>query len=411
MKDKTIFPQAGFGLGLRSKHYEYIFATKPKVDWFEIISENFMESGGRPKSNLAKIKELYPIVMHGVSMSIGTVDPLNSEYLKKLKKLIKWVKPLWISDHLCWTGVAHKTTHDLLPLPYNHNALKHVVKRIKEVQDYLEMPLALENPSTYLEFKNSDISEAEFIARMVEESGCNLLLDVNNVYVTCYNHRLDPKKYLDSLPLEKVIQIHLSGHSNKGNHIIDTHDDHVIDEVWNLYKYVVNKAGRTPNTMIEWDDNIPEFSELFAELNKAKDTARDAKNYILPQISIQKPQEKISKKTSLESLQILMQDAIMLGQNFDSKVENWILDKTDFSAKQQLNVYVNAYRWRLNDVVSEDYEVLKNYLGEKKFNNLIWNFVNEEKPDHFNIAKYQLKLQNFLEKNILTTFLLMNYAN
>lgn len=398
MKHKELPTQAKFGLGLRSTHYEYIFANKPKVDWFEIISENFMESGGSPKTNLAKIKELYPIVMHGVSLSIGTVDPLNSQYLKKLKKLIKWVNPLWISDHLCWTGVAHKNTHDLLPLPYTSEALRHVVQRIKEVQDYLEMPLALENPSTYLEFKSSKIPEAEFIATMAERSGCNLLLDVNNVYVTCFNHGLDAKKYIDSLPLEKVIQVHLSGHKNKGNHIVDTHDNFVIDEVWNLYKYVVQKAGKAPNTMIEWDDNIPEFPVLFDELSKAKAAAKDAANYILPKIAVNKIERKSQKISHLKDSQKLMQKAIMLGENFDSKVEEWIFDKKKFSAKDQLGVYVDAYRYRLNDITAEDYPALKNYLGEKRFNDLIWSFVNSSQPNNFNIAKYTLKLQKFLEK-------------
>ena len=390
--------QNSFGLGLRSKHYQYIFDNKPKVDWFEIISENFMDTDGRPKTNLGKIKELYPIVMHGVSLSIGTLDPLNSEYLTKLKKLIRWVNPLWISDHLCWTGVAHKNTHDLLPVPYTKEALKHIVERIRLVQDFLEMPIALENPSTYLEFKNSEMSEAEFMARMVEESGCKLLLDVNNIYVTCYNHGLDPKKYIDALPLNKVQQIHLSGHSNKGTHIIDTHDDYVIDEVWNLYKYVTHKAGRVPNTMVEWDDNIPEFPELFAELQKAKDASKDAKNYILPEIKLTKPSAEISKVNTLFESQKLLQDAIILGDNFNSEPSKWIFEKEKFSAANQLAVYVNSYRYRLNDTTSEDYLVLEKYLGEEKFNQLIWDFVNSEKSDHFNIARFPLKLQKFIEE-------------
>lgn len=390
--------QNSFGLGLRSKHYQYIFDNKPKVDWFEIISENFMDTDGRPKTNLGKIKELYPIVMHGVSLSIGTLDPLNSEYLTKLKKLIRWVNPLWISDHLCWTGVAHKNTHDLLPVPYTKEALKHIVERIRLVQDFLEMPIALENPSTYLEFKNSEMSEAEFMARMVEESGCKLLLDVNNIYVTCYNHGLDPKKYINALPLNKVQQIHLSGHSNKGTHIIDTHDDYVIDEVWNLYKYVTHKAGRVPNTMVEWDDNIPEFPELFAELQKAKDASKDAKNYILPEIKLTKPSAEISKVNTLFESQKLLQDAIILGDNFNSEPSKWIFEKEKFSAANQLAVYVNSYRYRLNDTTSEDYLVLEKYLGEEKFNQLIWDFVNSEKSDHFNIARFPLKLQKFIEE-------------
>lgn len=403
-------PTLGFGLGLRTKHYPHIFEHKPKVDWFEIISENFIDTDGKPIRNLERIAANYPIVMHGVSLSIGTVDPLNSEYLHKLKALIDRVKPAWISDHLCWTGVAHKNTHDLLPVPYTEEALKHIVQRIREVQDFLEMPIALENPSTYLEFKHSSMPEAEFIARMAEKSGCNLLLDVNNVYVTCYNHRLDPKTYLDTLPLSHVIQIHLSGHSNKGTHIIDTHDDHVIDGVWNLYKYVVNKAGRVPNTMIEWDDNIPEFPVLFTELEKAKEEGKNANNYVLPQFFSEQVAQRANHETPLELTQIHMQRAIMLGDTFDSEPDTWIRAKESFDSAEQLAVYSNAYRYRLYDITAEDYPVLKHYLGNDVFHDLIWAFVNHAQPGHFNIARYTLKLPDFVKTHRPTDMLACELA-
>lgn len=366
----------------------HIVDHKPTVDWFEIISENYMDTGGKPRRNLARIAEHYPIVMHGVSLSIGTVDPLNSEYLHKLKCLIDEVNPAWVSDHLCWTGVAHKNTHDLLPVPYTEEALKHIIQRIREVQDFLGRPIALENPSTYLEFKSSSMFEAEFIARIAEESGCNLLLDVNNVYVTCYNHRLDTKAYLDNLPLDRVIQIHLSGHTNKGTHIIDTHDDHVIDEVWNLYKYVVHKLGRIPNTMIEWDDKIPEFPVLYAELEKARAAAKTANDYTMPDLAKPSIPYVMNEKPSLVSQQETLQDAIMQGEKQDSKPAYWIREKADFPAEKQLGVYVNAYRWRLFDVVAEDYPVLKAYLGEDKFDTLINDFISAVPPQHFNVARY-----------------------
>jgi uncharacterized protein (UPF0276 family) len=388
MSHSTTHPQLGFGLGLRAKHMPHILEHKPAVDWFEIISENYMDTGGKPRRNITRVAEHYPIVMHGVSLSIGTVDPLNSEYLSKLKRLIDEVNPAWISDHLCWTGVAHKNTHDLLPMPYTEEALKHLVQRIREVQDYLERPIALENPSTYLEFKSSSMPEAEFIARMAQDSGCNLLLDVNNVYVTCYNHRLDAKTYLDSLPLDRVVQIHLSGHTNKGTHIIDTHDDHVVDEVWNLYKYVVNKAGRTPNTMIEWDDKIPEFSVLYAELEKARAAAKEAQNYSLPDLAQPSVPYVVNENQSLTQQQETLQDAILLVEKQDSHPAEWIREKADFPAEKQLGVYVNAYRWRLFDVVAEDYPVLKAYLGEEKFNALINDFISALPPQHFNVARY-----------------------
>ncbi len=394
-----IFPNLGFGLGLRPTHYRHIFEHWPEVDWFEIISENFMDTGGKPRRNLDKIRERYPIVMHGVAMSIGTVDPLNSEYLQKLKKLADEIKPAWISDHLCWTGIAHKNSHDLLPIPYTEEALKHIISRIQQVQEVLERPIALENPSTYLEFKTSHIPESEFIAEMVKQSGCNLLLDVNNVYVTCYNHRLDPKAYIDALPLDKVAQIHLSGHSNMGTHLIDTHDDLVVEEVWQLYEYVVHKAGRVPNTMVEWDDNIPEFDVLFAELGKAKAAAKDACNFApLPNLANQNTYA-ADLITPLADTQMTMQDAILLGERICSNPDGWIRSKAEFAPKDQLAVYVNAYRFRLYNVTAEDYQVLKHYLGDNNFDRLIQDFVNTTHSDHFNIGRFAAHLPEFLAKH------------
>jgi len=394
-------PHLGFGLGLRPKHYPHIFENRPEVDWFEIISENFMDTAGKPRSNLARILEHYPVVMHGVAMSIGTIDPLNSEYLAKLKKLIKDINPVWISDHLCWTGTAHKNSHDLLPVPYTEEALKHIVTRIKQVQDYLERPIALENPSTYLEFKTSHIPEAEFIAQMAIESGCNLLLDVNNVYVTCYNHRLDPKAYIDALPLDRVAQIHLSGHSNYGTHIIDTHDDYVEGGVWQLYKYVVHKAGRVPNTMVEWDDKIPEFDVLYAELDKAKAAAKDAAKYLpLPDFAKDEGRYVANMRTKLSDAQTKMQEAILQGESLDSKPDEWIRSKAQFAPKEQLAVYVNAYRYRLYDVTAEDYPVLQYYLSDQTFEKLIWNFVNTVHSEHFNIGRYAAHLPDFIKLNM-----------
>jgi len=397
-------PQAGFGLGLRPQHYPFIFEHSPRIDWFEIISENFMDTGGRAKRNLARILEHYPVVMHGVSLSIGTVDPLNSEYLRKLKALIKFANPMWVSDHLCWTGVAHRNTHDLLPVPYTEQALKHVVQRIREVQDCLERPIALENPSTYLEFNSSSMPEAEFIARMVDASGCHLLLDVNNVYVTCFNHRLDAKAYLDTMPLERVIQIHLAGHSHKGTHIIDTHDDHVTDEVWQLYQYVLQRAGRVPNTMIEWDDHIPDFPVLQAELDKAKNIASsaiDAPEKVSPHwqsfLRGRKDAEHRDETgaTELGNVQQHMFRAIVAGPAVDSAPARWIRSKERFPPQEQLDVYINAYRWRLQEVVSEDYPVLAHYLGKDHFDELINAFIACEIPEHFNIGRFALKLPTF----------------
>jgi len=265
-------PDLGFGVGLRPQHYAHILAERPAIDWFEIISENYMDSQGRPRQVLEQIAERYPIVMHGVSLSIGSTDPLNLEYLARLKRLAEWTRAVWVSDHVCWTGVNGINGHDLLPLPYNEESLKHVVERIRFVQEFLERPLVLENPSSYVTFADSTMSEWEFISRMAEDADCGLLLDVNNVFVTCFNHDLDPVEFLRGLPHERVVQFHLAGHTHCGTHIIDTHDHPVIDEVWKLYRFARELTGGV-STLLEWDASIPPFEVLHAEVLKARDLA------------------------------------------------------------------------------------------------------------------------------------------
>ena len=267
--NKTDKPFLGYGLGLRTEHYEEIFSSEPPIDWFEIISENFMVKGGRQLYHLDRIKEKYPLVMHGVSLSIGSTDPLNMDYLKDLKELEKRVEPKWISDHLCWTTFGGHNTHDLMPLPYNQETLKHVVERIKIVQDYLGRQILLENASSYVTYKASDMQEWEFIKAIAEEADCLMLLDVNNIYVSGFNHDFDPKTYIDHIPSERVWQIHLAGHENNGDFIVDTHDHPVIDEVWALYDYTLSKMGNV-TTMIERDDHIPPLPELIKEIDRAR---------------------------------------------------------------------------------------------------------------------------------------------
>ena len=259
----------GLGLGLRTVHFPYILEHYPPVDWFEIISENFMDSGGRPRYVLEQIAERYAVVMHGVSLSIGSTDPLNFEYLTKLKRLADAVQPRWVSDHLCWTGVAGLNAHDLLPIPLNEQTLEHVVARIRVVQDFLARPLVIENPSTYLTFADSTMSEWEFISRMAEETDCGLLLDVNNVYVSSVNHDFDPAVYISSVPHRRVVQFHLAGHTNCQTHLIDTHDGPVIDPVWELYRLAHRLTGGA-STLLEWDAKIPPFQVVHAEVKKAR---------------------------------------------------------------------------------------------------------------------------------------------
>src|SRR3990167_8843970 len=257
-------PQLGFGLGLRTDHYSAILEEKPDVDWFEIITENYLVPGGKPLYFLDKIRAHYPMVMHGVSMSIGSSDPLDLDYLKQVKLLANRVEPKWISDHLCWTGVQGKNTHDLLPLPYTEEAVKHVAGRIRQIQDILGRHILIENVSSYLTYNQSVLTEWEFLKEVSERADCMILLDINNIYVSSVNHEFDPLDYIASMPANRIYQIHLAGHSNMGDYIIDTHDHDIVDSVWNLYSETLRRIGLC-STMIERDDHIPPLSELVSE--------------------------------------------------------------------------------------------------------------------------------------------------
>jgi uncharacterized protein (UPF0276 family) len=262
-------PRLGLGLGLRNVHFEHILAERPAVDWFEAISENFMDSGGRPRAVIREIAAHYPLVLHGVSLSIGSADPLNRDYRARLKRLVQEVEPAWISDHLCWTGVLGLNSHDLLPMPLTEASLAHVAARVRQVQDFLDRPLILENPSSYVRFAHSTMDEPEFLRRLAGETGCGLLLDVNNVYVSCFNAGTDPVAYIEAFPCESVVQMHLAGHQHRGTHIIDTHDRPVRGEVWELFRLAWARTGGAA-TLLEWDGDIPSFAECHAELLKAE---------------------------------------------------------------------------------------------------------------------------------------------
>src|ERR1044071_175845 len=267
------FPDLGIGVGLRHAHFDYILNHWPQVDWFEIISENFMDSRGRPRYVLDQIAERYPTVMHGVSLSLGSSAPLDIDYLRKLKRLADEIGARWVSDHLCWTGVLGRNTHDLLPMPLNEASLRHVIQRIRTVQEILERRLVIENPSTYVTFASDTLREWEFIAQMALAADCGLLLDVNNVYVSSVNHDFDPVQYIQAVPHERVVQFHLAGHTDCKTHLIDTHDGEVIEPVWALYGLAHRLAGGAA-TLLEWDSNIPPFPALHAEALRACHYAR-----------------------------------------------------------------------------------------------------------------------------------------
>ena len=261
---------AGFGLGLRTEHYEAVLNEPHAIDWLEIITENYLVPGGKPLHYLERIRRRFPLVMHGVSLSIGSTDPIDLDYLAQVRGLAARIEPHWISDHLCWTGIEGRNLHDLLPLPYTEEALASVVERVGQVQDALGRQILLENVSSYLTYRASDMSEWEFLREVAERADCAILLDINNIYVSSVNHGFDPLAYLQAMPRERVRQFHLAGHSDLGGHLIDTHDHPIVEPVWDLYCAAVAQFGTVP-TMIERDDNIPPLSELVAELQIARE--------------------------------------------------------------------------------------------------------------------------------------------
>lgn len=268
-------PYLGFGLGLRPEHYEAILQQRPALDWLEIITENYLIPGGKPLYFLDQIRRHYPIVMHGVSLSIGSVDPLDFTYLQQVKTLAERIEPIWISDHLCWTGTEGLNMHDLLPLPYTQQTIDHVVSRIQRVQDFLGRQILIENVSSYLTYQQSEMQEWEFLTEIVQRADCYILLDVNNIYVSSVNHDFNPQTYLNNIPPQRIYQIHLAGHANHGDYIIDTHDATVIQAVWDLYASAIKRFGAI-STMIERDDNIPPLNELLLEVEEARNVAKQS---------------------------------------------------------------------------------------------------------------------------------------
>ncbi len=262
-------PYLGHGVGLRTTHFPHVLAGTARVDWFEAISENFMIDGGRPLAVLERARASCPVVLHGVSLSLGSTDPLSEPYLRALRALADRVAPAWVSDHLCWGSVGGHYAHDLLPLPYTEEALNHVVQRVRTVQDRLGRQILIENVSSYLTFTHSAMPEWEFLAAVAERADCGILLDVNNVYVSAVNHGFDAERYILAVPADRVGQIHLAGHSHKGTHLLDTHDGHVAPAVWDLYRLVVRRCGQV-STLVEWDDRMPDWDMLCAEAERAR---------------------------------------------------------------------------------------------------------------------------------------------
>ena len=267
-------PYLGYGLGLRPDHYLDILAQRPNIDWFEALTENYLVPGGKPLHFLERIRQHYPMALHGVSLSIGSTDPLNTDYVRQVKTLADRIDAAWISDHLCWTGVKGINLHDLMPLPYTEEAIRHVADRVRRTQDILGRQILLENVSSYVTYQASALTEWEFLAAVAEAADCLILLDINNIHVSAFNHGFDPLNYLNGIPGTRVIQFHLAGHQHHGSHIIDTHDAPIADAVWDLYAEAVRRFGRV-STLIERDDNIPSLSDLVEELDRARSIDND----------------------------------------------------------------------------------------------------------------------------------------
>jgi len=268
-RERHQVPDLGIGVGLRRPHVAQVLSGAPAVDWMEIISENYLAEGGTQRAHLEAVRQKYRVVPHGVSLSIGGADAIDRVYLERLRGLVTRLDAPWFSDHLCWTGVGGVDVHDLLPMPYTERTLAHVVERVRLVQDEVRVPFALENVSTYVEFRESDMREHEFIAEVAERADCGILLDVNNVFVSAYNHGFDASAYIDAIPPDRVLQIHLAGHEDRGSYLLDTHSDHVCSDVWELYRRALRRCGSV-STLIEWDQSIPVWSVLTAEADKAR---------------------------------------------------------------------------------------------------------------------------------------------
>lgn len=268
-RQRHSIPDLGIGVGFRAPHHKHVLGEKPRMDWFEVISDNYVHEPAIPVSKLERLRASYRVVPHGVSMSIGQTDPLDMDYLARLKKLVRAIEPPWCSDHLCFTGSGSVVVNDLLPLPYTREAIAHVVARIRMVQDYLEVPFAIENVSSYLTYTSSEMTEWQFLSEIAERADCGILFDVNNVFVSAFNHGFDAKAYVDAMPVDRIVQIHLAGHTDRGTYLLDTHSDHVRSEVWDLYRRAIRRAGAV-STLVEWDQDIPAWEELAAEAERAR---------------------------------------------------------------------------------------------------------------------------------------------
>ncbi|MSR77213.1 MAG: DUF692 family protein [Candidatus Omnitrophica bacterium] len=415
------FPLLGCGIGLRAPHYAEILGPARKLDWFEAISENYMDTGGRPLQILEKIRKNYPVGLHGVALSVGSTDPIHLPYLEKLKTLIDRIDPAIVSDHICWSGVAGEHLHDLLPLPFTEESIRLIVEKTDQIQNFLGRQILLENVSTYVTFKHSEMQEWDFVREIARRSGCGLLLDINNVYVNARNHGFDAQEYLRNIPGEFVGQIHLAGHTDKGKFLFDTHSSPVIDEVWELYRQALELWG-SKTTLIEWDEDIPELERLIDECDKARkiyqsvrverhceESLRDDAG-----ISVRKggiaslaARNDIKVETSLKNIQLWMQSQIRDGSSQLLEAQQ-VTEEPSLNPQagdpgvERLDVYREGYLARTEESLKEVYEAVRHVLGDGVFHDLAHQYAQSFSSPDFNLNLKGRSLPDFLKQTSWT---------
>ena len=400
------WPRLGCGVGLRSQHYPVVTETWPQMDWFEAISENYMDTGGRPLHILEKVRQHYPIALHGTALSIGSIDPLNQNYLERLKKLIERIGPFIVSDHLCWSGANGEALHDLLPLPFTEEAVQHVAGRVGQVQEYLGRPILLENVSTYVTYRHSTMPEWEFLSEISKRSGCGILLDLNNLYVNSVNHRFDPYEYLKNIPGERVGQFHLAGHTDMGSWLFDTHSAPVIEAVWALYREALRLFGPV-STLIEWDENIPPYEQLVEEVERARK--------IYQKYDGVSPAASPSPETPSRKGEQISTSLSEVEQWFKSKVQPFEINTSlSLSGKNLLNpqggapgeervtVYAKGYLVRIAESLKEAYEAVHHVVGSEKFFDLCDAYARRYPSRNYNLNYAGKYLPELLEKSSVT---------
>ncbi len=400
---------AGFGLGLRTQHYGDFLASRQNLDWLEIITENFLVEGGKPLHMLDRMRQDYPVAMHGVAMSIGAAQGVDLAYLKKVKALADRIEPLWVSDHLCWIGPGPEQLHDLYPLPYTDEAARHVITQIQRAQDVLQRRLVIENVSSYIDFAGNSASEWQFLSHIANSADCLLLVDVNNIYVSSVNHGFDPLDYLDALPIDRVQQIHLAGHSDHGSYIVDTHDHPVAAPVWSLYAQACQRFGMVA-TMIERDDNIPALAELIEELGIARGIASqslaagsspavaeaDASRAMRTPIWSLPPAPAVVGAVPLEQVQQRLSRFVLDRTTPPHDAAALVQTKPPAHSAQRLGIYHHAYRARLAEVLTDSFAKTNLYMGSDAFTDMATAFAVQHPPLARSLGRYGADLPGYL---------------